>query len=495
MKKCLYDELKLIIEDYKSSSDFLSLHNNITIMEFDYYIINKYSLFIVHDNYDFDMQAKMLDKLEYTLPSIKRIFAKPIIHLSEKDEILPVEKVRLINSKTITHIASHSELWSDVTERGIKPSKLLTNTYQDNYSIYENILFAKTVDCMLQYLRRNMRELKSLMTSCSTLEFNYLERVNHWDYFLAIGKLHTGYARNFGKYYNKSKDLYDRMSLINQALTTRLKRNVYRKNHNKTKGFKLHNSNILHMQIDYHRVYLLYKHFDNIKETKTDISKDDIVEFNKNYFSYLKLLTIFAIEHFNFTIDENIKIDFDNLSLKFNYLKWTLKLGLTKDKQSIYINISKDKVYKAIIVPYFITKRDYKADEIIIASPFTSIQESEYISVNDVDSFRRIERIIARGMVYSDTTFDTCYFCGEKLKLISNDNEHSEYLCSSCHTVIKENVCPIKGISYYTTSIYGYKIRDQIGEDTSSLLHYRNITNITKDGDFICPCCNKVHND
>ena len=47
MKKCLYDELKLIIEDYKSSSDFLSLHNNITIMEFDYYIINKYSLFIV----------------------------------------------------------------------------------------------------------------------------------------------------------------------------------------------------------------------------------------------------------------------------------------------------------------------------------------------------------------------------------------------------------------------------------------------------------------
>ena len=79
MKKCLYDELKLIIEDYKSSSDFLSLHNNITIMEFDYYIINKYSLFIVHDNYDFDMQAKMLDKLEYTLPSIKRIFAKPII--------------------------------------------------------------------------------------------------------------------------------------------------------------------------------------------------------------------------------------------------------------------------------------------------------------------------------------------------------------------------------------------------------------------------------
>ena len=88
--------------------------------------------------------------------------------------------------------------------------------------------------------------------------------------------------------HNKSKDLFDRMSLINQVLTTRLKRNVYRKNHNKTKGFKLHNSNILHMQKDYHRVYLLYKHFDNIKETKTDISKDDIVEFNKNYFSYLK---------------------------------------------------------------------------------------------------------------------------------------------------------------------------------------------------------------
>ena len=176
-------------------------------------------------------------------------------------------------------------------------------------------------------------------------------------------------------------------------------------------------------------------------------------------------------------------------------MKWKLNLGLTKDKQSIYITIAKNKVYKAVIVPYFVTEKDYKADEIIIVSPFTNLQEYEYISVNDVDSFRRIERILSRGMVYSDNEFDTCFFCGEKLKLISNDDEKNEYLCSSCHTVIKENLCPVKGLSYYTTSIYGYKIRDQIGDDTSSLLHYRNITNITKDGEIICPCCNKVHND
>ena len=85
---------------------------------------------------------------------------------------------------------------------------------------------------MLSYLRKNIRDLKNLMYASNKLEFNLLERVNHIQYFLAIGKLHTGYIRDFNKYYDIAKVYYDRMNLIYTTLSARLKRNVYRLNKN-----------------------------------------------------------------------------------------------------------------------------------------------------------------------------------------------------------------------------------------------------------------------
>ncbi len=305
MNNNINNELSLIINDYDSFPNFISKYKELSIIEYNYYSVNDLSLFFVHENYDFEAVGLLLEKIENALPAIKRIFAKPIIHLKEQDEVLPVENVRLINNATINHIATHSELWDDYTKNGIKPLKLLTRTYHDDYSIYENIVFAKTVDCILDFLRKNMRELKNLMNSCRIIELNLLERTNHWDYFLALGKLQIGYVRDFGKHYVEAKNIYDRMSFIYDSITARLKRNVYRLNHKKTKGLELHNSNILHMDKDYHKIYLLYKNYlrkHNIEIENLNINKDD---FYYNYFSFVKILFIFSIQHFNFSCDDN----------------------------------------------------------------------------------------------------------------------------------------------------------------------------------------------
>lgn len=259
-------EIAQITKDYKIFSNFEANYNMITIPEFDYAVVNNLSLFVVHDNYDFDSLDQMIKKIDYVMPSIKRIFAKPIIHLTDNDEVLPVETVKLINNKTLNHIATHSELWDDITSDGIKPLKLMTKVYQDNYCIYENMVFARTIDSILGYTKRQMKIIKEMLYSGKILEMNLLERVNHPNYFLALGKLHTGYIRNFSKNYEVINNYYKKLSYDSEILKTRLKRNVYRYNRGYQSNFPLHNSNILQMQKDYHRVYHLLKHFKKIKK-------------------------------------------------------------------------------------------------------------------------------------------------------------------------------------------------------------------------------------
>ena len=137
-------ETDVLNEWYNSFAAFVEKYNHLYLSELDYYITKNLNLYAVYEQADFTEIKVASDRIRATLPAIGRIFSKPIIHLIEQDDILPVESVHFISSNAIDHIASHSELWQDVTEEGIQPRKLLSRSYADNYSIYENIVFANT---------------------------------------------------------------------------------------------------------------------------------------------------------------------------------------------------------------------------------------------------------------------------------------------------------------------------------------------------------------
>lgn len=113
-------------DDYQSVGVFLNEHNHLNPLEFDYAIMNYIDLFATKENYSFDEIELICDRIIAVLPAIKRIFARPIIHLKDNFEILPVESVHLINNQTIIHASTHSELFSDIEDNKIKPNKLLT---------------------------------------------------------------------------------------------------------------------------------------------------------------------------------------------------------------------------------------------------------------------------------------------------------------------------------------------------------------------------------
>ncbi len=478
---------------YKDSLRFLRDYNNITYPEFDYYSVHSLNLFSSFEDVNLRDIEIEVSKIEKVLPSMKRIFAKPIIHLIDEDEIVNVEAVRLINNRTINYASTHSELWDDITEDGIKPLKLLTNNYKDNYAIYENIVFTRSVDYSLNFVRHYSRLLKDMIYTNKKLEIDLLERENHMSYYLALGKLETGHLRSFSTYIDVALNLIDRMDFIYKVLQARLRRPVYAKCH-KIKGkIKLRKTNILSMQKDYRNIYRFLK----------GIYKDELVEIDskekeEEYLYFCKYLLVFSIGHFNFSIDKNEHIDFKNLNLNFSFKNYSLNVSdvLVSNKKVLQLTFKSDIEYKMYLFPSLEGNEKIETDiETHILTDDFDTKET-YISINNIDSFRRLQQLLLKGMIYSTSNFKTCPFCGNELI-----KEIDMYHCLTCRQIIGKEICPDTNKAYYVSNIYKYRLKKEdegkttllMNRANESLLHYRNITDITSDLSYICPHCHKVH--
>jgi len=511
--------LSISDEDYyrfssllKDIQTFVEKHGVVSYIEFDYYVVQDMTLFSVDPDLDFAKLENTISQLRKAVPAVKRIFSKPIIVLKDSDDVLPVENARIINQTTLLHLANHSHNVSNLTKRGVKPRKLLTRIYEDDYSIYENMIFCNFIDEVLSLIKKNGRTLNSLLYASNIMKFNLLEKVNHVKYFLAIGKLHTGYIRDFSQYFSLSKELLSELSSVRNAITPRLSRPVYRKNNIRNSKLALRKTNIFLMQKDYHQVFKTYKYLQsNHLIPQEKIGQVDYEQLIKNYLTYVRILTIFAIGHFNFEIGPEVKMNLYFLNSTFTFKGWKLNISNTI-KNEIVLQFAKEKKYRIMIVASTTAideieqyKEDYGIDEIVVANPFDedySERDDVYISMEDVDSFRRIQQILLKGMVYSDRARDVCPFCGGKLH---KDPYRSVYQCNDCMTQIIEAVCPETNQPFFYTDNahlkkYAINISDYKQDEywfykkqIESSMFFRNITKINHKGDIICPHCKKVH--
>ncbi|MDE7095693.1 MAG: hypothetical protein K2O23_04310 [Anaeroplasmataceae bacterium] len=224
------------------------------------------------------------------------------------------------------------------------------------------------------------------------------------------------------------------------------------------------------------------------------------------------LLSIFSIGHFNFTCDSEKQISFSKLNMSFQFKKWKLKLSTKKiaELQTLQLDIEKDQKYKIIFIPTLDKNTDEvlgkvkekeKADEYIIFSPYEDIKNTTEISMTSIESFRRIQQVLLRGMIYADNKREDCPFCTHKLVLNTEKQEINRivYECSSCRTVLEEAHCPNLNKTYMYTQIAGLtKARIEgdpwlVKRKQESQMYFRNITQINEDMEIICPLCNQVH--
>ena len=502
-------ELTKLSEQYQILEPFMKKYKKLSYIEFDYSIVHDLTLFTIEPDLNFGILEEQIETIVKALPAIKQIFAKPFIHLKEQNIILPVESVRIINNSTIQHISSHSELWTDIKDNEIQPAKLLTRTYEDNYGIYENIVFCNVVDTILTFTRNNLRILKELIYTNQTIEINILERVNHLNYFLALGKLHTGYSRSFDSYYGVASRCLNKLQFILNTILPRLKQPVYKKNIKRSKLTKLHKTNILAMHKDYHQVYKLSKYFakENIEIKKT-LQMADLKALLQNYYYFCLSIFIFSIGHFNFTCDENKVNNFLRFTMNFMFKDWKLKIKSVKamNRYVLSILVEKETNYHMICIPSIERNEDLTqikeqvlADEYILCTPFEDFGLE--ISMTSIESFRRIQQLILKAMVLTDQKREDCPFCNHRLHLIEEKSLNGKpiYECMSCRTILSNGFCPTNKKTYPYIKIAGLARTRISGEEwlirrkREAQMFFRNITEITEDLEIVCPYCNKIH--
>ncbi|MBQ8287167.1 MAG: hypothetical protein IJX76_00160 [Clostridia bacterium] len=488
----------------------------VTYEQFDAATVRRLNLFVLRESFDFDGLEATLDRILRELPAIKRIFARPIIRLRDTTAILPVESVRVVNNQTIVHASSHSELWGNITEDEVTPRKLMTVQNEDHYAIYENLAFARAVNIILQFVGRNMRELINMLYADRDMQFNLLERLNHLEYFLAIGKLHIGYVRDYDKYRTAADRCLDKLLFIDRVIRARLRSPVYQQCKKYKGALTLKKTNVFRMHKDYHRIYLLLKWFAD--EKIGDPDEEDVVpaESGEGYGIYCAMLTLFAAGHFNFTFDSRQTIDFYNLRQTATFDRWLLSVETVTCEgiSALRISVTKDRTYRVLLLPathprfgkmglsLFYGKA--MANEYLTITPEAGEDGQISVSIHDVESFRRLQQILLRGMIYADVQRKTCPFCGGVLTASDGASEDSAYECVSCRTVIRDKVCPDTGIPYVETSIKNFRPDKNGGESArrdhllytryvEAQMHFRNVTPLDDVGKPLCPRCGKVH--
>ncbi len=237
--------------EYLSIERFTEEYDTLTYLQLDNYTTQRVNLFALPENESFYRLEYTLDKIIAALPAFKRILSKPITRLKDVTNVLPVEAVRVMNNATMVHISQHTELWGNVTKEGLKPRKLMTLAHEEEYKIYENVLFVRLIDTLLAFVRKNVRQLKDILYSCQPLHFNLLERTNHLMYFLAIGKLHVGYAHAQDEYRQVHQRCLEKLLFIDKTLRARLHVPVYRVCRKDTSRLTLKKTNVFRLQKDY----------------------------------------------------------------------------------------------------------------------------------------------------------------------------------------------------------------------------------------------------
>ncbi len=172
----------------------------------------------------------------------------------------------------------------------------------------------------------------------------------------------------------------------------------------------------------------------------------------------------------------------------------------------------KDKPYKVILAPcadgdgaavLSAVKQAEQADEYLLCTPVPGQgRDAVLVDISNIESFRRLQQIVLRAMVYSDTEREVCPFCGEKLaeNNLKAASGGRVYECSSCRTEIHEDICRETGKPFLFTTISDLKpgvfddgelwLKERRAE---SAMYFRNITAIDENNSPVCPHCGKVH--
>ena len=530
-----------LAEEYQVIAKYFESHQSLNFLDFEYATSHELVLCTFFKPMDFIRMKNIIEDIQKHMPYLINIFRRPYIHLKETEILQPVDTAMRINHKTINYLSKHSERWKAVDNKtgSIEPDKLLTKVYIDDYSIYENVVFYNLVNNIFSFLIKTIYYLTDILeTFNESIKLDAVNRFNHQMYYLSIGKLYVGFynmedTSEIASVLENAKNVYKQLNRYKV-------RDVYTKNINtKPLNRDIKKTNLFSMHKDYKHVYALYQKFKKKTFTMNEYGSYLMqVKSQDSYELFCQMLILFSISNFNFKIYSLDDIYREGkVKATFNFKDWELRISTQYNfvlgLKTIALKLSHlNKALNYLIIPigYYLgqeRKKQYEIimqrlynigevyDKYIFFEPFdyddkslnsySNKYENENfttyyailpIAISEINSFRRVQKLLLEGMVISNDQYEDCAFCGEKLQ--KEDENH--YLCRKCRTVIKKVHCH-NCDNDVVASYFDIKTRKN-GKKAESFeglpefykqerqFYFRNTVTISKNG-FVCPYCGK----
>lgn len=261
---------------------------------------------------------------------LQTISTRPRIDLRYDETVTDVSRARRLTNKTYTHLASHSECWQRQTLQGIQPKRVLARFSEDEYAIYENVVYARLLDQLERYFSGRLRRLERL---CQRLErslaFSSSTDLNH--------RLFQDICRLWGDTYRPEataqqlkatkatrKTIATQLKSVQGLRQSGLYRHIAREGQ---VGQVLHRTNILMHDQHYRHVSVLW---DALRQTiqATHLSPAERLHANQHrevdYSDYVGLVLRHALGRYGLDHDNEAAWAGHVLSLHRDGLNWEL---------------------------------------------------------------------------------------------------------------------------------------------------------------------------
>lgn len=109
---------------------------------------------------------KWINTLESYFPSINNIIESPKSALKRESELVLVERVKKVDSRTIKHLSSNTKYIRKIDEKdGVIPTKLLTSHTDVHYATYENRFIKTLIERLFFFVRSRYTLIKENIES------------------------------------------------------------------------------------------------------------------------------------------------------------------------------------------------------------------------------------------------------------------------------------------------------------------------------------------
>lgn len=239
-------------------------------------------------------------RIEDALYSMEQIVRNPRKFIAEYSLIVDVAKARRTNTKTVRHLASHSQFVESIEKNGdVRPKKLLVTESDEDLAIYENRFICALVNRLTQFVEQRHRDLiGKLDVSRKTnvgfkTEFNYGANKFACDIQMKVEEPPEDSSLN-----SVNQGLFDRVEVIRRRLRV-LQSTEFVTKLSKQKPVRppIQKTNLLMKNVDYNNCYKLWIYLSSFTYLGYSIEvQDKYLPVDGDYYDDLTVIAGLSIQ-------------------------------------------------------------------------------------------------------------------------------------------------------------------------------------------------------